>query len=112
MTKAALLGAGIATACNLILLLLAGLLNIPLMVQAGAPGPNTPVMPIGALQVVIFSVLPAVIGGLLYFVLTKVSAKASTIFIVIAVVVLLLSLLPIFAQPLTPAGVSVLICFS
>jgi hypothetical protein len=66
-------------------------------------------MPIGAVPVIIFSVLPAIIGGLLYFVLTKVSAKGSTIFVVIAMVVALLSLLPIFSQPLTAGGVIVLI---
>jgi hypothetical protein len=107
--KAALIGAGIAAVGNLILLLLAGLLSIPLDVMAGPPGPNTPVMPIGAIQVIIFSVLPAFVGGLIYWVLNRVSARASTIFIVIAVVVLLLSLLPIFGQPLTAGGVIVLI---
>jgi hypothetical protein len=107
--KAALIGGGIAAVGNLILLLIAGLVSIPLNVMVGPPGPNAPVMPIGAVPVIIFSVLPAIIGGLLYFVLTKVSAKGSTIFIIIAVVVALLSLLPIFSQPLTAGGVIVLI---
>lgn len=107
--KAALIGGGIAAVGNLILLVLAGLLNIPLMVQAGPPGPNAPVMALGAVQVIIFSVLPALIGGLIYFALTKVSAKAAIIFIIIAVVVALLSLLPIFGQPLSAGGMVVLI---
>lgn len=107
--KAALVGGGIAAVANLVLLLLAGLLNIPLNVMVGPPGPNAPTLPISAVQVILFSVLPAIIGSLLYFVLTKVSAKASTIFIVIAVIVALLSLLPIFSQPLTTGGVIVLI---
>lgn len=107
--KAALIGGGIAAVGNLILLVLAGLLNIPLMVQAGPPGPNAPVMALGAVQVIIFSVLPALIGGLIYFALTKVSAKAVIIFIIIAVVVALLSLLPIFGQPLSAGGMVVLI---
>lgn len=107
--KAALIGAGIAATGNLILLLLAGLLNIPLNVMVGPPGPNTPVMPIGPVQVILFSVLPALIGGLLYFALVKISARANTIFIVVAVIVALLSLLPIFSQPLTASGVIVLI---
>ncbi len=107
--KAALIGGGIATVGNLILLLLAGVLNIPLNVQAGPPGPNTPVTPIGAPPVIIFSLLPAIIGGLLYFVLVKVSAKGATIFTVIAGIVALLSLFPIFGQPLTLPGMIVLI---
>lgn len=107
--KAALVGAAIAAVGNLILLLLAGLFNIPLTVAVGPPGQNAPVMSLGAVQVIIFSVLPALMGGLLYFVLTRLSARASAIFIVIAVIVALLSLLPIFGQPLTAGGVVVLI---
>ncbi len=107
--KAALVGAGIAAVGNLILLLLADLFNIPLNVAAGPPGPDAPVMTIGPAQVIIFSVVPAFVGGLLYFVLTRVSTKASTIFIIIAVIMALLSLLPLFGQPLTTGGVIVLI---
>ncbi|GIV85338.1 MAG: hypothetical protein KatS3mg052_2345 [Candidatus Roseilinea sp.] len=40
--------------------------------------------------------------------LTKISAKGRRIFIAVAVAVFLLSLLPIFAQPATPAGLAIL----
>jgi hypothetical protein len=106
---ASLIGGGIATVGNLILLLLAGVLNIPLTVYLGSPGPNTPIAPIAAPPVIFFSLLPAIIGGLLYFALTKISAKAATIFMIIAVIVALLSLFPIFGQPLGVAGMIVLI---
>ncbi len=107
--KAALIGGGIAAIGNLVLWLLANVLNIALTVLAGPPGPNAPVMSIAAPMVIIFSLLPALIGGLLYFVFTRVSARGATIFTVLAVVIVLLSLIPILGQPLTPPGMVVLI---
>ncbi len=76
--------------------------------MAGPPGPGVQATPIMPIQVILLSVLPALIGGLLYFVLTKISARAATIFTIIAVIVVLLSLLPVFGQPLTIGGIIVL----
>lgn len=106
--KAAALGAGVAVAGNLALLLIANLLSIPLTVMAGPPGPDAPIMTVGPVPVIVSSVLPALFAALIYLVLTKISAKGRQIFIAVAVVVFLVSLLPIFAQPLTPAGMVIL----
>lgn len=109
VVKAALTGAGIAAVGNLVLLFIAGAINIPLNVMAGPPGPGVQATPIMPIQVILSSLLPAIIGGLLYFALTKISAKGATIFTVIAIVVALASLLAVFGQPLTMPGMIVLI---
>lgn len=106
--KAATLGAGVAVAGNLVLLMIANLLSIPLTVMVGPPGPDAPITTVGPVPVIVFSALPALFAALIYFMLTKISAKGRQIFIAVAVVVFLVSLLPIFAQPLTPAGMVIL----
>lgn len=106
--KAAALGAGVAVAGNLALLLIANLSGIPLTVMAGPPGPDALITTVGPVPVIVSSVLPALFAALIYLVLTKISAKGRQIFIAVAVVVFLVSLLPIFAQPLTPAGMAIL----
>ncbi|MCS6846196.1 MAG: DUF6069 family protein [Anaerolineae bacterium] len=108
IAQAAALGAGIAVVGNLALLLIANLLSIPLTVMTGPPGPDAPVTTLGPAPVIVSSVLPALVGALIYRLLTKISAKGRQIFIAVAVVVFLVSLLPISAQPLTPAGMAIL----
>lgn len=109
MAKAAALGAGIAVVSNLALLLIANLLGVPLTVMTGPPGPDAPITTLGPVPVIVFSVLPALVGALIYRLLTKISGKGRQIFIAVAVVVFLVSLLPIFAQPLTPTGMAILV---
>lgn len=105
--KAGVIGGIIAAGVNVILLLLAGVFGIPLMVLAGPP-PNQQTMALTAVPVILFTLLPAIIGALLFFVLTRITGKAAMIFTVIAVIVVLLSLLPIFGQPLNAGGMIVL----
>lgn len=102
--KAGIIGGVIAAGFNVIVLLLAGVFGIPLVVMGGPP-PNQQAMTLTAPQVILFSVLPAIIGALVFFLLTRMTAKAATIFTVIAVIIVLLSLLPVFGQPLSAAGI-------
>jgi len=107
--KAVLIGGVVAAVANSILWVLASVLNIPLIVMSGPPGTAAPPGPLPLALVIIVSLLPAVIGGLLYFVLNKVSVKGSMIFLIIAVVVLFLSFLSPFAQPMGIVGQLVLV---
>jgi len=109
IARAVARGAGIAVVGNLALLLIANVLNVSLNVFVGPPGPGAQTTTIGPLPVIAFSALPAPVGALVYWLLTRVSPKGQQIFIVVAGVVFLLSLLPIFAQPLTSAGMLVLV---
>lgn len=101
--KAGLIGGITAAGLNVIVLLLAGVFGIVLNVMAGPP-PNQQAMTLTAVPVILLSIMPAIIGALLFFLLTRISAKAATIFTVIAVVIVLLSLLPVLGQPLSAAG--------
>jgi hypothetical protein len=109
LARAVALGAGIAVAGNLALLLIANILNISLTVFVGPPAPGAQTMTIDPFSVVVSSALPAPVGALVYWLLTRFSRRGREIFIAVAGVVFLLSLLPIFAQPLTPTGMIVLI---
>jgi hypothetical protein len=106
--KAGIIGGITAAGLNIIVLLLAGVFGISLNVMAGPP-PNQQAMTLTAVPVILFSFVPAIIGALVFFLLTRITAKAATIFIVIAVVIVLLSLLPIFGQPLSAGGVIALV---
>ena len=106
VVQATLIGAVLAIVVNIILWALAGVLNIPLIVAPGGPG--SPAMPLPIPPIIIFSVIPAILGGLLYFVLTKITARGATIFTIIAVVIAVLSLLALPAQPMGVAGMLVL----
>lgn len=106
--KAGIIGGITAAGFNVIVLLLAGVFGIALNVMAGPP-PNQQAMALTAPAVILLSILPALIGAVLYFVLTRITAKAATIFTIIAVVIVLLSLLPVFGQPLSTAGMIALV---
>ncbi|KPV49883.1 hypothetical protein SE17_30120 [Kouleothrix aurantiaca] len=86
----ALAAAGIAAVVNLLIWLLAGMINIPLNVQMG--GPEAPVVPLSAGPVIVMSVVPAIAGAALLWLLGRVTARPFRWFTIIAVVVLLLSL--------------------
>lgn len=101
--KAGLIAGVIAAGLNVIVLLLAGVFSISLVVMAGDPA-NQQAMTLSAPPIILLSIVPAIIGALVFFLLTRISAKAATIFTVIAVVIALLSLLPILGQPLGAAG--------
>ena len=107
LLKAGVIGGTIAAGLNVILLLLAGMFGIALDLMAGPP-PAQQTMALTTPAVVVFTILPAIIGALLLFVLARFTTKSAAIFIVIAVVVTLLSLLPVLSQPLTAAGMIVL----
>lgn len=101
--KTGIIGGITAAGINVIVLLLAGVFGISLDVLAGPP-PNQQAMTLTAPPVILLSILPAILGALLFFLLTRITAKATTIFTVIAVVIVLLSLLPVLGQPLAAAG--------
>lgn len=105
--KAGLIGGITAAGLNVILLLLAGVFGITLVVMAGNPAEQQ-AMTLTAVPIILFSIMPALIGALVFFLLTRISAKAATIFTVIAVVITILSLLPVLGQPLAPVGMIVL----
>ena len=86
----ALAAAGIAAVVNLLIWLLAGMINIPLNVQMG--GPEAPVVPLSAGPVIVMSVVPALAGAALLWLLGRITARPFRWFTIIAVVVLLLSL--------------------
>jgi hypothetical protein len=101
---AGITGGIIAAGFNVILLLMAGVFEIEVSTIAGTGATRS----MAARQVVLFSMAPAAIGTLLYFALMRITGKAAMIFTTIAVIVVLLSLLPILGQPLSPAGMVVL----
>lgn len=86
----ALAAAGIAAVVNLLIWLLAGVANLPLNIQMG--GPEAPVVPLSAGPVIVMSVVPALAGAALLWLLGRVTAQPFRWFTIIAVVVLLLSL--------------------
>ena len=108
VVRASLIGAVIAIVVNLILWTLARVLNIPLTVVVGPLGSGAVAQALPIPPILVFSIIPAIIGGLLYFVLTKMTARGATIFTVIAVIVAVLSLLPLPGQPMSVAGMIVL----
>lgn len=57
-----------------------------------------------ALAVTLSSLFPVLIGGIIYFLLMKYTAKGKTIWYVIGVVFSLLSLFPVFNTPQLPDG--------
>lgn len=87
---AALAAAGIAAIANIAIWLLAGALAVPLNIQVG--GPQSPVVPLGAGPVIVMSVVPALLGAALLWLLNRFTARPRLVFQVVAVVVLLLSL--------------------
>ncbi|MFN5171179.1 MAG: DUF6069 family protein [Cyclobacteriaceae bacterium] len=57
-----------------------------------------------ALAVTLSSLFPVLIGGIIYFLLMKYTAKGKTVWYVIGVVFSLLSLFPVFNTPQLPDG--------
>ena len=86
----ALAAAGVAAVVNLLIWMLAGVLNIPLNIQMG--GPAAPVVPLSAVLVIVMSVVPALAGAALVWLLGRITARPFRWFAIIAAVVLLLSL--------------------
>ena len=79
----------LAAVLNLIVYAIAAAVGVPFDVQMG---PGAPIQPIGALQFIMASIVPALIGTGLYALLVRFTRNATPIFIGIAIVVALLSL--------------------
>lgn len=106
--RAGFIGALIAAVANLALFVIAGALRVPLNVTLGPPGPDTPATALSPVQVVVASVLPAFVGSLIYWGLSRAGTGARAIFLALAIGVALLSFVPILAQPLSPVGMFIL----
>jgi len=86
-----LIGGALAFVSVLILFAVARLLGVTLLV--GAPPDQTALVPLTAIQLMLFTFIPAVIATVLYAVLRLIlKQNATRIFQVIAVIILLLSL--------------------
>jgi hypothetical protein len=79
----------------------AGLNNIWSLI-AGALGATIP--PAFAIAVTISSLLPVVVGSLLYFILVRYAPKGQLLFTVLGVGFLLFSFFPVFNNPQLPDG--------
>jgi hypothetical protein len=87
---AGFMGGGIAAVVNLVLLFGAGAAGVAFV---GEFQPGQPAAALGAVPVLLSSIVPAIPGGILALILTRVaSQKAALIFGIIAVVFTLLSL--------------------
>ena len=87
--RAALLGGAIAAALNLVLAVAAPALGIALV---GQFNPNAAPMPLPAAMVIGACVVPAIVAGVAYFGLSRVTDKAPRIFTVVATLLLLVSM--------------------
>lgn len=96
LLPAAAIGAGISAVINLIIfLILPNLLGVaPIMVQMGPPSPDTPLMELPAIAVIIISALPSFVAAGVLALLGRFTARPFTVFRVIAAVVLVLSFAP------------------
>lgn len=104
---AGFLGGAISAVVNLALLFGAGAAGVAI---AGEFQPGEPVATLGAIPVLLSSIIPAIPGALLALILTKVaSKKAALIFAIIAVVFTLLSLGgPVNVKGLSTGGLVVM----
>jgi hypothetical protein len=92
-----LLGGALALIGSLVLFGIARLLGIPLLVAGGPPGQSLPA-PLTALQIIVAVLVPALAATGMYALLRRVyKQRASRIFQVVALIVLLLS----FGAPLS-----------
>jgi hypothetical protein len=88
----AAIAAGIAAVIgNLIVYFIANALIGPVQVQMG---PGTPALDLPAVPVIMFSFVPALVAGVLLWVLNRFTKRPFTIFLIISGVFLLVSLIP------------------
>lgn len=86
----------IAAIINVIVYFIGRAVGVPFDI-IGQPG--TPIMPLPVFAIVMFSVVPGIGAAVLAWLLNRYTARGNTIFVGIAVVFLLLSLIPDITMP-------------
>lgn len=87
----------LSVAGNLLVYGAAQVAGLPLGV---APQPDAPIAPLPLVPVLVSSFAPAIVAALLLAVLARVTARAATIFAIVAAVFLVLSFVPVATAPM------------
>lgn len=83
--QAGLIGGVIATIINLLLYIMGNALNGgPMMIDVAGP---PPLEPLAVFSVIMLSLVPGLLAGILYALLTRFTKNAGTIFVIVAVIV-------------------------
>jgi hypothetical protein len=105
LALATAIAAAAAAVANLLIYFLVPTL-FDIVLEVPLRGPGSALQPLPAGMVAIASVVPAIVGGLLLGVLNRFTARPILIFRTVALVVLLISLAPLFVLPVA-AGVAI-----
>lgn len=110
LLPAALIGGVVGAVLNaLLFFVLAPLLGAtPIMVQLGAPSPETPFVELTVLPVVFASIMPAFIAAGLLWLLGRFTAQPFSIFRIVAVIGLVSSFVPFTSAPFSAQQIIVL----
>ena len=95
IVSATLVGLVAAVVVNVVLwAVMQFVLQMNLQISLGGPG--TPMEPLPVLPVIVLTVLPALVAGALFWLLTRFTSRPHTIFLVVALIVLVVSLIAPF----------------
>lgn len=95
---AGLIGGGLAAVVNTILLLIAKAAGVAFLAPIG--GPDAPLQPIAPINVIMLCLVPALVAALLLAGLGRFMQRPQPVFLAIAGVFLLISLIPDWALPM------------